>query len=78
MSTDWGHVWCRLDPYRDTDFILGNLYHSTLYHQQCFSKHQRTEGIERIKPITYRGEGLFGPDHQIIYHNSKTAKSSTS
>ena len=24
------------------------------------------------------GEGLFGPDHQIIDHNSKTALSNTS
>ena len=32
-------------------------------------------------PITYNlpgGGGLFGPDHQIIDHNSKTALSSTS
>ena len=32
----------------------------------------------RIDPVTYRGGGLFGPDHQIIDHNSKTALSSTS
>ena len=31
-----------------------------------------------INPITYGGGGLFGPDHQIIDHNSKTALSSTS
>ena len=30
-----------------------------------------------INPITWGG-GLFGPDHQIIDHNSKTALSSTS
>ena len=30
-----------------------------------------------INPITYGG-GLFGPDHQIIDRNSKTALSSTS
>ena len=32
----------------------------------------------RLNPITYGGGGLFGPDHQIIDHNSKTALSSTS
>ena len=37
-----------------------------------------------INPITYctrgggGGGGLFGPDHQIIDHNSKTALSNTS
>ena len=31
-----------------------------------------------LNPITYRGGSLFGPDHQIIDHNSKTAQSSTS
>ena len=34
-----------------------------------------------FNPITYGGGGgggLFGPDHQIIDHNSKTALSSTS
>ena len=31
-----------------------------------------------LNPITYGGGGLFGPDHQIIDHNSKTALSSTS
>ena len=32
---------------------------------------------DTFNPITYGG-GLFGPDHQIIGHNSKTAPSSTS
>ena len=32
---------------------------------------------EALNPITYGG-GFFGPDHQIIDHNSKTALSSTS
>ena len=34
----------------------------------------------RVNPITYGGGGggLFGPDHQIIDRNSKTALSSTS
>ena len=33
-----------------------------------------------LSPITYSGGGgeLFGPDHQIIDRNSKTALSSTS
>ena len=31
-----------------------------------------------FNPITYGGGGLFGPDHQIIDHNSETALSSTS
>ena len=31
----------------------------------------------QFNPITYGG-GLFGPDHQIIDHNSKTAPSGTS
>ena len=35
------------------------------------------EIIRVLNPITYGG-GLFGPDHQIIDHNSKTALSSTS
>ena len=39
--------------------------------------------IYSFNPITYRGRGgggggAFGPDHQIIDHNSKTAPSSTS
>ena len=33
--------------------------------------------INPLNPITYGG-GLFGPDHQIIDHTSKTALSSTS
>ena len=42
-----------------------------------------TEGEDTLNqflnPITYGGGGgLFGPDHQIIDHNSKTALSSTS
>ena len=44
------------------------------------SKQPRYQGFVRssaINPITYGG-GLFGPDHQIIDHNSKTALSSTS
>ena len=32
----------------------------------------------KLNHITYGGGGLFGPDHQIIDHNSKTALSSTS
>ena len=39
----------------------------------------RKQSDVTINPITYGGGGgLFGPDHQIIDHNSKTALSSTS